>query len=96
MKQIDYTEVTIKLMDEYTSKYLQENAELVQDTIKATLEAINYSQCCTELKSDTDQNFKFRNEDFKYSEFIKGVGKEYNYVLGNKHYFVNGELVKIL
>ena len=52
MKQIDYTEVTIKLMDEYTSKYLQENAELVQDTIKATLEAINYSQCC---KSDSEQ-----------------------------------------
>lgn len=52
MKQIDYTEVTIKLMDEYTSKYLQENAELVQDTIKATLEAINYSRCC---KSDSEQ-----------------------------------------
>lgn len=64
--------------------------------IKDQLKAINYSRCCTELKSEIDPNFKFKNEDFKYSEFIKGVGKEYNYVLGNKHYFVNGVLVKIL
>ena len=50
-------------MDEYTSKYLQENAELVQDTIKATLEAINYSQCC---KSDSEQLFDFLEWFDKY------------------------------
>ena len=68
----------------------------IMEFIRDEKEAINFIQCCTELKSEIDPNFKFRNEDFKYSEFIKGVGKEYNYVLGNKHYFVNGELVKIL
>lgn len=59
-------------------------------------EAVNYSQCCKELNSLKDPNIEFNNKDFKYSEFIQGVGKEYNYVLGNKHYFVDGELVKIL
>ena len=38
----------------------------------------------------------FNAEDFEYSEFIKGEGKEYNYVSNKIHYFVNGELVKIL
>ena len=39
--EIDYTEITVKLMKDYTAKYLQENAELVQDTIKATQEALD-------------------------------------------------------
>lgn len=70
MKQIDYTEVTIKLMDEYTSKYLQENAELVQDTIKATLEAIDYSRCCETLKIKDLMTF----EDYKNNLFVKSDG----------------------
>jgi hypothetical protein len=47
--KIDYTEITVKLMKDYTAKYLQENAELVQDTIKATQEALAIS-----LPLDTD------------------------------------------
>ena len=38
----------------------------------------------------------FNAKDFEYSEFIKGNGREYNYVSNKIHYFVNGELVKIL
>ena len=41
--EIDYTEITVQLMKDYTAKYLQENAELVQDTIKATQEALDIS-----------------------------------------------------
>ena len=42
--EIDYTEITVKLMEDYTAKYLQENAELVQNTIKATQEALAISR----------------------------------------------------
>lgn len=38
----------------------------------------------------------FNASEFEYSEFIKGKGKEYHYVSNKIHYFVNGELVKIL
>ena len=38
----------------------------------------------------------FNASEFEYSEFIKGKGKEYNYVSNKIHYFVNGELIKIL
>lgn len=38
----------------------------------------------------------FNAKEFEYSEFIKGKGKEYHYVSNKIHYFVNGELVKIL
>ena len=38
----------------------------------------------------------FNASEFEYSEIIKGKGKEYNYVSNKIHYFVNGELVKIL
>jgi len=78
MKNLDYTEVTIKLMDEYTSKYLQENAELVQDTIKATLEAINYSQCC---KSDSEQLCECKKHSIKTNygfEICTKCGNEFD------------------
>ncbi len=38
----------------------------------------------------------FNASEFEYSKFIKGKGKEYNYVSNKIHYFVNGKLVKIL
>jgi hypothetical protein len=59
-------------------------------------EAINYTHCCKELRDDEDPNYKFNKKDFKYSEFIKGVGKEYNYVSNKVMYFINGTLTKIL
>ena len=87
MKQIDHTEVTIKLMDEYTSKYLQENAELVKDTIKATLESINYCQCCKNVKGkhthtfevdlNTDKAKKYRCEQM--AKVLKAPSKIYLY-----------------
>ncbi|PZW41608.1 hypothetical protein LX95_01289 [Mesonia algae] len=39
--KIDHTEITVKLLNEFTSKYLQENAELIQATIEATEEALS-------------------------------------------------------
>ena len=40
----DYTEITVKLMEEFTAKYLQENAELIQATIEATEKALAISR----------------------------------------------------
>tara|TARA_R110002167_G_scaffold190373_3_gene392683 strand:+ start:3925 stop:4212 length:288 start_codon:yes stop_codon:yes gene_type:complete len=90
-------ELINRVVDFYlTGHNLKENEAKAVISLIDEYKAINYTHCCEELKSDISPNFKFRNEDFKYSEFIKGVGKEYNYILGNKHYFVDGELVKIL
>ena len=59
-------------------------------------EAINYTRCSTELRGKEDTNYKFNEKDFKYSKFIQGVGKEYNYISNKAHYFINGTLTKIL
>lgn len=39
--KIDHTEITVRLLNEFTSEYLQENAELIQATIEATQEALS-------------------------------------------------------
>lgn len=42
--KIDHTEITVRLMNEdFTAKYLQENAELIQATIEATTKALSKS-----------------------------------------------------
>ena len=48
------------------------------------------------LNDGKDPNIRFNKRDFKYSEFIQGTGKEYNYVSNKTHYFIDGVLVKIL
>jgi len=40
----DYTEITVRLMNEFTAKHLQENAELIQATIEATEKALAISR----------------------------------------------------
>lgn len=42
--KIDHTEITVKLLNEFTAKYLQENAELIQATIEATQQALSINE----------------------------------------------------
>lgn len=53
--EIDHTEITVRLLNEFTAKYLQENAELIQATIEATQEALSINDVMQAKpeKSDT-------------------------------------------
>ena len=52
------------------------DSELVEDCINSTLEAINYSQCSTELKEKENLSFKDWKTLNKYTRAMHGYYKQ--------------------
>ena len=46
------SKVKFRLLEKYTAKNLLPSEEIINDCIDKTLEAINYTRCCTELNHD--------------------------------------------
>ena len=67
--------------------------EVLNEAVKRICSLFDVSE---RYSNEIDTNYVFNEVDFEYSEYIKGIGKEYNYVSNKIHYFINGELVKIL
>jgi len=100
MESVFYGFETLKQKIMSTEKdlnYYKANAE--EDYKHVPISVLRYiSELETAVKNCSIPNVSnpFNASEFEYSEFIKGKGKEYNYVSNKIHYFVNGELVKIL
>ena len=62
------SKVKFALLEEYTASSLDD--ALINDCIKATLKAINYSRCCETLKIKDLMTF----EDYKNNLFVKSYG----------------------
>ena len=94
---VDITTVTgiEKLIEKRTRVYKGQIRDL-QNELIAIKQALNIDDVSKLYSDEIDRNYVFNKVDFNYSEYIKGVGKEYNYVSNKVHYFINGELVKIL
>lgn len=70
--KIDHTEITVRLMNEdFTAKYLQENAELIQATIEATTKALNMPCVVQSLpKQFSGQAYRKAHQVMNYEEFV--------------------------
>jgi len=75
------SKVKFRLLEKYTAKNLLPSEEIINDCIDNTLKAINYTRCCTELKTVNEPlpyaEWKANLKMQKIEETIFKIGNDY-------------------